>query len=171
MSLLPDRQPDHTLTIETETEDQTRGLGQYLGRHIDRPVTIALTGDLGSGKTALIKGLAIGLDVPEEYAITSPTYTIVNEYPGRLRLFHVDLYRLSDVEELDDIGFEEILAGEGVVAIEWAERLAGEPFAPDIAIAIEARDTSGRRFCLFFYGPDHTNLVDGIKTKYQPISS
>ncbi len=170
MTLLPDRQPDHTLTIRTESEEQTHLLGRTVGTHIDRPVTIALTGDLGSGKTTLVKGLASGLDVPAQYAVTSPTYTIVNEYPGRLRLFHVDLYRLHDATELDDIGFDEILGSDGVVAIEWAERMAGEAFAPDIAIAIEARDTFRRRFCLFFYRPDHTNLVDGIKTDYQPES-
>ena len=170
MTPFTDRRPDHTITIQTESEEQTRDLGRALGRHIDRSVTIALTGDLGSGKTALVKGLASGLDVSAQYAVTSPTYTIVNEYPGRLRLFHVDLYRLSDLEELDDIGFEEILAGDGVVAIEWAERTAGEAFSPDIVIAIEARGTFRRRFCLFFYGPDHTNLVDGIKTDYQPES-
>ncbi|MGM0454254.1 MAG: tRNA (adenosine(37)-N6)-threonylcarbamoyltransferase complex ATPase subunit type 1 TsaE [Thermodesulfobacteriota bacterium] len=163
--------PDHSLTIQTESEEQTRALGRALGRYIDRPVTIALTGDLGSGKTALIKGLASGLDVAAQYAVTSPTYNIVNEYPGRLRLFHVDLYRLSAPEELDDIGFEEIVSGEGVVAIEWAERTAGEAFSPDIVIAIEARGTSERRFGLFFYGPDNTNLVQGIKTEYHPKSS
>lgn len=152
------------LRIISQSPEKTHELGRRLGALIEKPMIIAMNGDLGSGKTAFIRGLARGLDVPGNFYITSPTYTIINEYPGRFRLFHVDLYRVNHPDELDeDTGFEEILGGEGVVAIEWAERLAGEDFSPDVNIEIRTTGPSERLFILKFYGPDIMNLVKGLK--------
>ena len=84
-----------------------------------------LHGDLGAGKTAFVRGLARGLGAdPDE--VSSPTFTLVQEYRGRITLFHVDLYRLEE-QEVDDLGLEELILGDGVVAIEWAERWRGRP--------------------------------------------
>lgn len=156
--------------ITTRSQEETHELGRRIGKTIDAPLAIALTGDLGSGKTALIKGLAEGLDVPPEYYVTSPTYTIVNEYPGRFRLFHLDLYRISDPLELEDIGFDDILGGIGVVAIEWAERLEAEDFSPDVVIHMLADGPTARQVSIFFYGPATANLVEGLKNHYQSCS-
>ena len=152
-----------SIEITTGSTGETFDLGQRFGQLIDRPLVIALTGDLGSGKTALVKGIAEGLGVPPEYPVTSPTFNLVNEYDGRLRLFHVDLYRLAGPGDAADIGLEDIIDGEGVTAIEWAERLDGADFFPDVAIDIRTAGENERIFSLNFYGPGVRNLVGGIK--------
>ncbi len=149
--------------ITSTHADATRKLGQWLGERVTAGTVIALIGDLGTGKTAFVQGLALGLGVTEDYYITSPTYTIINEYPGRLRLFHVDLYRISAIEELDDVGFSEKVAGNGVTAIEWADRIPPAETAPDIELRFNAIDDTTRQLDLFFYGRRNTNLVDGMR--------
>ena len=84
---------------------------------------MALSGELGTGKTCLVQGIARGLGIPEEYRITSPTFTIINEYPGRLILYHLDVYRLSGVRDLDEIGYDDCFNDKGVVVVEWAEKI------------------------------------------------
>jgi tRNA threonylcarbamoyladenosine biosynthesis protein TsaE len=83
---------------------------------------VALEGALGSGKTCLTQGIAQGLGVPPAYAVTSPTFTLINEYPGRVVLYHPDVYRLNGSRDLEDMGCEEYLFGDGVAVIEWAEK-------------------------------------------------
>lgn len=95
---------------------------------------VALIGELGSGKTCITQGIARGLRVPEGYPITSPTFTLINEYPGRVRLYHMDVYRLSGTEDLEPLGYEDYFYGDGVVVVEWAEKIAG--VLPDESIVI-----------------------------------
>lgn len=103
---------------------ETEELGAQLAARLRPGDVVAYTGDLGAGKTAFTRGIARGLGIPER--VTSPTFTIVNEYEGgRLPLFHFDLYRLGDPEELFDIGWEDYLARGGVCAVEWSENVAG----------------------------------------------
>ena len=114
---------------------ETEELGAQLAARLRPGDVVAYTGDLGAGKTAFTRGIARGLGIPER--VTSPTFTIVNEYEGgRLPLFHIDLYRLGDPEELFDIGWEDYLARGGVCAVEWSENVAGaledEPIRVDI---------------------------------------
>ena len=102
-----------------ETED----LGAALAERLKPGTVVAFSGDLGAGKTAFVRGLARGLGIPDR--VTSPTFTIVNEYEGgRLPLFHFDLYRMDSPEELFDIGWEDYLARGGVCAVEWSENIA-----------------------------------------------
>ena len=106
----------------TNTPEETEALGARLARALEPGAVVAFTGDLGAGKTAFVRGLARGLGVQDR--VTSPTFTIVNEYEGgRLPLFHFDLYRLSCADELFDIGWEDYLARGGVCAVEWSERM------------------------------------------------
>jgi tRNA threonylcarbamoyladenosine biosynthesis protein TsaE len=108
-------------------EAATERLGEALGRQARPGDVIALIGELGSGKTTLVRGLARGLEVPPEVPVVSPTFTLINEYFfGRLPLYHLDLYRVT-AEEQEGLGLEEYLYGPGVAAIEWAERLAEPP--------------------------------------------
>ena len=109
--------------IVSESEQDTRSIAAALARDLAAGSVLLLSGDLGAGKTAFVKGLAEGLGIdPDE--VTSPTFTLVHEYRGgRLPLIHVDLYRL-DRAELDEIGLDPDLAAAGVVAVEWSERLA-----------------------------------------------
>lgn len=106
----------------TRSERETEQLGSRLGRQLAPNTIIAYTGELGAGKTAFTRGLARGLGVTER--VTSPTYTIVNEYSGRIPLIHFDMYRLSSSEELFDIGWEDYLTRDAVLAVEWSERVA-----------------------------------------------
>ena len=109
----------------SRSEEETAAIGEQLGRTLTAGDVVLLYGDLGAGKTAFTRGLARGLDAAAD-EVTSPTFTLVQEYAGRVTLFHVDLYRL-DEKEVDDLGLEELVLGDGVVAIEWAERWRGRP--------------------------------------------
>src|SRR5829696_1827406 len=121
-----------TNTITTSTESETAAVGRELATTLSAGDVVLLSGDLGAGKTAFVKGLAAGLGVATDQ-VSSPTFTLVQEYRGgRLPLFHVDLYRLEDARELDDLGLDEI-AADGVLAIEWAEKL---PRPPDGAVHV-----------------------------------
>ena len=107
----------------TNSPEQTEALGAALGRKLNPGAILAYRGDLGAGKTAFTRGLARGLNCRE--TVTSPTYTIVNEYlTGRLPLFHFDMYRLRSSEDLWDIGWEDYLDRGGICAVEWSENVA-----------------------------------------------
>ena len=110
------------MQITTHSADETQALGQRLAKRLLPGDVIAYFGDLGAGKTALTRGIAQGLGVTD--LVTSPTYTIVNEYlTGRSPLFHFDMYRLGSSDELFDIGWEDYLARGGVCAVEWSENV------------------------------------------------
>lgn len=107
-------------TITLRNEEETIQFGLDLGKRLQKGDIIALIGDLGTGKTALTKAIARGMGVAE--TITSPTFTIVQEYrSGRLPLYHFDVYRIADPEEMYELGYEEYFFGEGVCVIEWAD--------------------------------------------------
>lgn len=105
--------------IISKSAEYTNKLGEALGEILQQGDIVCLTGDLGAGKTAFTKGIGAGLDIQE--FITSPTYTIINEYNGRIPLFHFDVYRLEGVEEMYELGYEEYFFGDGAVVIEWAD--------------------------------------------------
>ncbi len=129
------------MTVITKSPEQTELLGKKLAELLRPGDVIAYYGDLGAGKTAFTRGLAAGLGIRE--AVTSPTYTIVNEYlSGRMPLFHFDMYRLSSSEELFDIGWEDYLARGGVCAVEWSENVA-DALTDAISITIE-KDPAAR---------------------------
>ncbi len=111
------------MTYTTHSPAETEKIGEALGRILPAGTIIAYRGNLGAGKTAFTRGLARGLGYTE--AVTSPTYTIVNEYlGGRLPLFHFDMYRLSSADDLWDIGWEDYLDRNGICAVEWSENVA-----------------------------------------------
>lgn len=122
--------------IETYSEESTRELGRQIGNIAIAGCVITLNGDLGVGKTVFTQGLARGLGITE--AVNSPTFTIVQVYEeGRLPFYHFDVYRIGDIEEMDEIGYEDYFYGEGVCLIEWAE-LVKEILPEDIVeITIE----------------------------------
>jgi tRNA threonylcarbamoyladenosine biosynthesis protein TsaE len=138
-------------------------LGRDIGRAIASPMLISLTGPLGCGKTAFVQGLAGGLDVPQEYYVTSPTFTLINEYPGRLPLYHVDLYRLDNLVELEDIGLDDILAAEGVVAVEWAEKLPAAETDRGLTIRFDIQATSLRKIVIKAGGQAGSSLLKAIR--------
>ncbi len=136
----------------TRTPDETRLLGRKLGEQLREPLIIRLCGDLGAGKTCLTQGLALGLGVPEEEPVASPSYTLLNQHRGRLALNHFDLYRLQQEEDLIDLGFEETLDQVAITVIEWADRFAriagegltisfGQPGPEERRLHFQARGT------------------------------
>ncbi|MDL2329497.1 tRNA (adenosine(37)-N6)-threonylcarbamoyltransferase complex ATPase subunit type 1 TsaE [Desulfosarcina sp. OttesenSCG-928-A07] len=146
--------------FETCGPDQTFAFGEVLGRLLKPGLVLFLHGDLGSGKTVFAKGLASGLEVPPACVVTSPTYTLVNLYPGRIAFCHADLYRLSAPVEMEDIGLGEIFDGDGVVAVEWPDRLHPSD-CPPVRLDLNFTVTSekGRRIEVIPYGLAAADLL------------
>ena len=134
------------MELITNGPEQTEALGEALGKRLQAGSIVAYRGSLGAGKTAFTRGLARGLGI--SMRVTSPTYTIVNEYTGgRLPLFHFDMYRLHDADDLFDIGWEDYLERGGVCAVEWSENVA-EAMTGAITVAIEKTADDARRITI-----------------------
>ena len=140
-------------------EEATEELGRALGRSAGLGDVFALCGPLGAGKTTLTRGLAGGLDVPSSAGVRSPTFTLCNEYPGRLAVLHVDLYRLESEDEAEDLGLTERAGSEGVVIVEWADKLAALLPAHALWIELEHRDTARR---VTLWGTEDGDPLDPI---------
>ncbi|HOL45580.1 MAG TPA: tRNA (adenosine(37)-N6)-threonylcarbamoyltransferase complex ATPase subunit type 1 TsaE [Candidatus Saccharicenans sp.] len=151
------------LTFLARSEEETFELARRLGQSLKGDEVILLIGELGAGKTLMVAGLAAGLGVGDETYVCSPSFTLINIYQGRVPLYHLDLYRLSDPAEIVDLGLEDLL-GSGVVAIEWAEKLPYEiKGIKVIKIFIEVINEDQRRITIsglepesdFIWGQDH----------------
>ena len=131
-------------TVKLNSEEDTRSLGLEIADALEPGDVVALTGDLGTGKTALTKYIAEGLGVKEE--ISSPTFTIIKEYKsGRLPLYHFDVYRLGSGDELLDTGAEELLDGDGACVIEWADIVADVLPADSLIVSLNYGDSENKR--------------------------
>lgn len=141
-----------SFAIESRSEDQTAAMGEAFGRFLERGDVISLWGDLGAGKTFLTGAIARGLGIPRSVPVTSPTFTLVNEYDARLHLYHLDLYRLGDPSEIETLPWRDILYGQGVAVIEWPDRLGG--LIPDNRwdIVIEILSDDERRLTVRAHG-------------------
>jgi len=131
------------LTAETVTPEETENIGAELAAKLSRNDVIALYGDLGSGKTCFVKGIARGLKVSQ--AVKSPSFSIINEYPGKIPLYHIDFYRLEKPAEIEDTGWREYLDAGGIVVIEWAERIKNMLPYKRIDVYFEVLDSVTRR--------------------------
>lgn len=133
----------------TRNEDETRSLAARLAVALSAGDVLALTGELGSGKTRFVQGLARGMGVPAEIPVTSPTFTLLGIYgQGRLPLYHFDFFRVSCAAELRQIGAEEYLWGDGVSAVEWADR--AREAMPEQALWIDFKQTAQTREIEFY---------------------
>jgi len=128
--------------VRTANAGETRKVGKTLGDTLKPGDVLAITGSLGAGKTVFAQGVAESLDIREP--VTSPTYTLISEYEGRMPLYHMDLYRLGSPDEFTWLGVEEMLNGNGISLIEWSERAGGELPKRTITIRIEIEDNDGR---------------------------
>lgn len=135
--------PAKEIVIRTGHPDETVAVGRALGARAEPGDVLALAGGLGAGKTVFVKGLAQGLGVDPSAEVTSPTFVLITEYAGRLMLYHVDAYRLKGAADWAALGADEVLFGEGVCVIEWADRVADCLPAErlDVAFAIEGEWT------------------------------
>lgn len=126
----------------THSPEETIQLGIEIGKRVKPGNIIALKGNLAAGKTTITKGIAISLNIKDE--ITSPTYTLISEYYGKMPLYHMDMYRIDSVEEFEMLGVDEMLFGSGLSVIEWSERI--EEYLPEDHIVIDLqREEDGRR--------------------------
>ena len=131
------------MEITTNSTDETLVLGKRRGSLLAAGDVVALSGPLGSGKTYLTKGIALGLGLTDSRAVRSPTFILISEYPGRLRLYHVDAYRLEGAAELESLGSDEFMSSGGVTVVEWAERV--EAALPPEHLWVECRHAGESR--------------------------
>lgn len=156
--------PHRRVTLTSDSPEETRRLAAVIARQLPNGSLLLLTGDLGSGKTVFAQGLARGLAVPETYAVTSPTYTLVHEYPGRLSFYHVDLYRLPEGgADLENLGLADQVGVSGVTVIEWPERLPPEELPPErLVVTLAPGAPQIRDITLIGYGLPYTDLIDKL---------
>ena len=149
--------------IASKSSKQTFKLGEAVGKKITQGICIALKGELGAGKTTFAQGLAKGLGVSEKYYITSPTYTIINEYPaGPFTLCHLDLYRLESADELEGIGFDDLIDDTHIVVVEWPEILKRISFEFDIEINFKFDAQYNRIISIVASGQPGSNLLSKL---------
>ncbi|MBN2063372.1 MAG: tRNA (adenosine(37)-N6)-threonylcarbamoyltransferase complex ATPase subunit type 1 TsaE [Sedimentisphaerales bacterium] len=152
----------NSITIISKSVRQTIELGNLIGKNLRPGTVISLAGNLGAGKTHLIKGIAQGLDVPDYQDVTSPTFTLMNEYEGRLMIYHIDAWRLTGSGQLEAVGFDELCSGPAIVLVEWADRTSSivDSYDP-IHVVIEHVDENTRKIIISDL-PE--NLVQALAT-------
>jgi tRNA threonylcarbamoyladenosine biosynthesis protein TsaE len=151
-----------TVNLDIGNPEAMRQLGQWLGGHLGAGDVVALSGDLGAGKTTLTQGIALGLGIPGSIYVTSPTFTLVQEYPGRIPLVHVDLYRLEGLPEPWFLGLEEILDGSNLVVIEWADFLASAYMTEYLDIQITFLAGDSRKVSIRAQGERYAGLLKDL---------
>ena len=112
-----------SVIFKTYTPQETEIIGKVVGMHLKPGDVVSLFGELGAGKTCFTRGIACGLGIGNEVPIVSPSFTLINEYPGKIPLYHFDLYRLDHIERIFDLGYQEYFYGNGVTVIEWGEKI------------------------------------------------
>ncbi|MFO0841405.1 MAG: tRNA (adenosine(37)-N6)-threonylcarbamoyltransferase complex ATPase subunit type 1 TsaE [Gemmataceae bacterium] len=145
--------------VELADPEATLVLGRDLGRRLFPGAVVALVGQLGAGKTQLTRGLAQGLGVVDDRVVTSPTFVLLQEYHGRLPIYHFDTYRLTSEAAFDDLGVREQLEGDGVSVIEWADRVASILPEDHLRVTLTVTGPIGRRALLEATGPNHLALL------------
>ncbi len=154
------------LVIKTDSVAGTQDLGAALARLLESGDVLALSGDLGAGKTAFTQGVARGLGITRP--VTSPTFILVNEYhaPGGLTLQHVDCYRLANAPvEMWDVGLSDLLAGDDVVVVEWAERIPELLSDAYLEVSFLYLDDTHRRLCFTPHGQRYVDLLAGLRSR------
>ena len=151
------------VTVETNSPDETKALGKKIGKRLRSGDIIALIGKLGAGKTCLVQGLALGPGVnPRDY-VASPSFVLVKEYHGCLPVYHIDLFRIKNTEELESLGWEEYLYGEGVSIIEWAERAGKLMPSEYLRIELDILNGQRRRISLKASGRHYQLILRGLR--------
>ncbi len=152
--------------IKLTTLERTMLLGRRLGEMAKPGDVITLEGGLGAGKTTLTQAIGRGLLVPPSFYITSPTFNLLHEYPGRIPLYHMDLYRLSGEEEIDNLGLIDYFYGAGLTVVEWPDRLGALMPAVRLHIELSIRDDSGRLALCTPYGDDWRSRLMAIEKEF-----
>ena len=147
------------LILHTAKREETIDLGRRLGELCEPGMTILLAGDLGAGKTTFTQGIAAGLDIKKN--VTSPTFTIMKIYHGRMDLYHIDAYRLEGVSQ--DLGFEEVMNDDGLTVIEWSDFIGDQIPEEYLRISIKMEEEDKREFCFEPNGREYEELLEKLK--------
>ncbi|NWF94072.1 MAG: tRNA (adenosine(37)-N6)-threonylcarbamoyltransferase complex ATPase subunit type 1 TsaE [Syntrophaceae bacterium] len=159
------------ILLKSRSPSDTIRIGNRIGNLLLLGDIVALVGELGAGKTQLIKGLAAGAGVRKTTYVSSPSFTLINEYAGRVPFYHIDLFRLGSEKEAEELGLEEYLQGRGVTAIEWADKIPS--LLPKELLWIEIRNTGRKTRSLEITGKGerYLNLVDQIQSSEFGVGS
>ncbi len=152
-----------TYHTTTASHDETIKLGACMGDQLSPGLTLGLVGQLGTGKTALVKGIAKGNNIPDHQQVTSPTFTLINEYTGRVPMYHLDAYRLKNPGELVALGIDEMIAGDATVIVEWADRVISILPADMVWIEITSTGEQTRTFHLRGLGEQACTFVEAMR--------
>jgi tRNA threonylcarbamoyladenosine biosynthesis protein TsaE len=149
--------------VISRSAEHTRRLGNSLGKLLQGGEIIGLVGELGTGKTCFVRGLTEGLEVSQETWIRSPTFTLVNEYHGRLPIYHIDLYRIESTDELEELNLREYLYSNGVSVIEWFEYFPADEVGDHLEIKLAYREGSKRQVTFIPHGARYQELVKALQ--------
>jgi len=148
--------------LDSSSPDVSLALGEAIGSRLVAGDVVALWGELGAGKTLLTQGIARGLGVPPDTAVTSPTFTLINEYEGRVRLYHIDCYRIGDPDEMETLPWREALYGDGVAVVEWPERLGNLLPAARLDVFLQITGPTSRRLQILPLTDDLRRRLSGL---------
>ncbi len=152
------------VVIQSKSASETVRLGKKIGSHLLPGDVVALVGELGTGKTQLIKGLAAGTGIRNPTYISSPSFTLINEYPGNITFYHIDLYRLSKEREAEELGLEDYFQGKGITAIEWADKIPSLLPKEILLIRIAYTGRNTRSLEISGEGERYLNLVNQFQS-------
>ena len=156
--------PNKQMHITSRTPQETEHIGSLLGEMLIRGDIIALAGELGTGKTTFVRGMACGMGI-ERAEVASPSFTLVNEYEGPLPLYHIDLYRLEDEHELLGIDYDDYIKGDGVAVIEWADRISQAVPRESLWIRLQYRDAERRDIMFQAKGERYEKIIEELQLK------
>lgn len=153
---------ENKLTFKSAGVDETTRFGERLGMLLSPGDVIALIGELGAGKTTLVKGIVRGLGVTDRRAVKSPTFSLVHTYKGRMPVYHFDAYRLEDAQDMLDIGSDEMISGDGVAIVEWADKVSGCLPKEYLQITLTAVSAHERKIELWCYGCRYDEIIKNL---------
>ena len=156
------------ITLTTSSPEQTQSVGRILGAHAHAGDVFLLSGDLGAGKTCLTQGILWGLG-GDEYA-RSPTFVLICEYPARLTLYHMDLYRIDSLDEIIDLGLDDYFLGDGVCVVEWAEKGVASFDGEHLTVSIKETGSESRRLTISADSPRYSEMINALSEQVSGIS-
>jgi tRNA threonylcarbamoyladenosine biosynthesis protein TsaE len=154
-------------TVQTEGPDQTLALGRALGQSAQPGLVVALIGPLGAGKTQLVRGVSEGLQVADPRQVSSPTFVLIQEYPGRLPIYHFDAYRLTSPDQFLRLGPEEYFESDGVSLVEWADRVAEHLPRGRLDVHITLLGPNRRTLHFYAHGPSAVAVLRTLSQTWQ----
>jgi tRNA threonylcarbamoyladenosine biosynthesis protein TsaE len=137
-----------TEEVITHSAEETIAWGRAVAEKLEAPILVLLSGELGTGKTTLTKGIVAGLHAAEEHEVTSPTFTLVHEYGGGRKVFHGDLYRVESIHDFETLGLEDVFAKPAIVILEWSEKFPLKTAWPQLSLRLEHLGGDSRRITL-----------------------